>query len=226
MDTSRTTDFRQLAIAAAGGISSQAIYALVWKIIESVGLSGYVLDFGAGTGDLTRSLLASRRFANICGADALPRPKDLPAEVRWIQSDLNDPIEAGPFDVILGVEVIEHLENPRAVFRSLARMLKPGGALVLTTPNQESLRSYAALIAGGHFAGFLGASYPAHITALLRLDLERICAESGFTRPTFLFSNRGGVPKAPHILWQQILGPLARGRLFSDNVAMVAKRRA
>ena len=48
-------------------------------------------------------------------------------------------------------------------------------------PNQESIRSYAGLIFAGHFTHFLGACYPAHITALLRLDLARLCAESGFT---------------------------------------------
>ena len=37
-------------------------------------------------------------------------------------------------------------------------------------PNQESIRSYAGLIFAGHFTHFLGACYPAHITALLRMD--------------------------------------------------------
>jgi 2-polyprenyl-3-methyl-5-hydroxy-6-metoxy-1,4-benzoquinol methylase len=223
---SQDIDFRGLAISRAEGRSSDVIYGLVFKIIDAFDLKGRALDFGAGRGNLTRSLLASRRFISICGADALPRPEDLPPDVGWIQGDLNHSLRAESFDVIFSVEVVEHLENPRAVFRSFFDLLKPGGALVLTTPNQESLRSYAALMGGGHFALFLGASYPAHITALLRLDFVRICEETGFSEPMFFYTDVGGIPKAPHIYWQRILGRVARGRLFSDNVALVATRLA
>lgn len=38
-------------------------------------------------------------------------------------------------DVILSVEVIEHLENPWHHFREVKRVLKPGGVLILTIPN-------------------------------------------------------------------------------------------
>ena len=40
-------------------------------------------------------------------------------------------------DVVLGSEVIEHVPSPRAFVRTLRAMLKPGGVLVLTTPNGE-----------------------------------------------------------------------------------------
>ena len=45
------------------------------------------------------------------------------------------------FDVILLVEVIEHLENHRIALSELARILKPGGVLILTTPNIMRLNS-------------------------------------------------------------------------------------
>ncbi len=41
------------------------------------------------------------------------------------------------------MEVIASLENPRAVFREFARLLRPNGVLLLTMPNQESLRAYS-----------------------------------------------------------------------------------
>ena len=37
----------------------------------------------------------------------------------------------GSFDAIISTEVIEHLENPRAVFREFARLVRPGGRLLL-----------------------------------------------------------------------------------------------
>ena len=85
----------------------------------------------------------------------------------------------------------------------------------------RSARMQACLVFGGHHAAFLGASYPAHITALLRLDLVRICAETGFTRPEFFYSNYGGIPRLPSISWQSVSFGLLRNRLFSDNIGML-----
>ena len=93
-------------------------------------------------------------------------------------------------------------------------------------PNQESIRSYAGLIFAGHFTHFLGACYPAHITALLRLDLTRLCAESGFTPPVFRFTDDGAIPKLARVHWQQVSFGLLRGRLFSDNLCLVTRAAA
>jgi 2-polyprenyl-3-methyl-5-hydroxy-6-metoxy-1,4-benzoquinol methylase len=126
----------------------------------------------------------------------LPRPCDQADTVRWIQADLNAPLPCrdGSFDAIVSTEVIEHLENPRAVFREFARLLRPGGELLLTTPNQESIRSLASLIVRGHHVAFLEESYPAHLTALLRRDLMRLCSEAGFDAPRFRYTDAGAVP--------------------------------
>ena len=104
----------------------------------------------------------------------------MPNEIEWIQADLNAPLPCpdASFDAIISTEVIEHLENPRAVFREFSRLLRPGGHLLLTTPNQESIRSLASLIVRGHHVAFLDESYPAHLTALVRRDMERLCLEA------------------------------------------------
>lgn len=51
------------------------------------------------------------------------------------------PYDDASFDVVLLIEVIEHLENHRAALGELARILKPGGVLILTTPNIMRLNS-------------------------------------------------------------------------------------
>jgi 2-polyprenyl-3-methyl-5-hydroxy-6-metoxy-1,4-benzoquinol methylase len=140
---------------------------------------------------------------------------------------LNDEVEIGrSFDIVICSEVIEHLENPRQVLRSIHRLLRPGGTLVMTMPNQESIRSALAFLMRGHFVAFLGNSYPAHITALLRMDLERICAETHFEPPEFFYANYGGIPKLPRITWQQVSFGLCRGRRFSDTVGFITRRSA
>ena len=51
------------------------------------------------------------------------------------------PYEDASFDVVLLVEVVEHLENHRIAIGELARILKPAGVLILTTPNIMRLSS-------------------------------------------------------------------------------------
>jgi 2-polyprenyl-3-methyl-5-hydroxy-6-metoxy-1,4-benzoquinol methylase len=215
---------RRLAAEASRGISSGPSYELAWRLLATRGHPGRILEFGAGTGNFARRLLAERVVSEMTCADILPRPDDLPAGIDWMGADLNLPLAVpeASFDTIVCIEVIEHLENPRAVFREFHRVLRPGGAVILTTPNQESLRSLASLVLGRHFAAFLGASYPAHITALLERDLRRICAETGFESPRFDFTNTGRIPKFTRHRWPRGF----RGRWFSDNFGLLAFKSA
>ena len=216
------------AAMASGGASTEPIYRAVLSLTKALSLSGDVLDFGAGTGAMIERLLASGFTGTLTGTDIVPRPIGIPDGIRWLASDLNEPLSlpTSSFDAIIATEVIEHLENPRAAFREFHRLLRPGGTLVVTTPNQESVRSLVALLARGHFVDFLDGSYPAHITALVRKDFERIAAEAGFEQPSFFYTDDGGVPRLPTVTWQAVSFGLLRGRFFSDNLLVVAHRDA
>lgn len=220
-------EHRLRAAKISGGISSNAIYATVERLIVSMDIGGAALDFGAGIGNFTRRLVAMDRFASVSAADAMGKPQNL-GSVSWIEQDLNEPIEGYDqmFDVVFAIEVIEHLENPRATMRQIARVLRPGGTAIVTTPNNESLRSLIALLIRGHYAAFGADSYPAHITALLRKDLTRIFQEGYFSSPAFYFSDDGGIPGRPALHWQKISLGLLRGLRFSDNLIAAAEKLA
>lgn len=96
---------------------------------------------------------------------------------------------------------------------------------MITTPNNESLRSLVALVIRGHYAAFGAASYPAHITALLRKDLSRIFSEIGLAEPEFYFTDQGTIPGRP-LKWQSISLGLLRGMRFSDNLMAVGMKSA
>jgi glycosyltransferase involved in cell wall biosynthesis/SAM-dependent methyltransferase len=69
------------------------------------------------------------------------------------------PYPDGHFSTVLCCELLEHLPNdPMFMMSEINRILKPGGHLVLTTPNITSLRAVAAIL-GGYHPGF----FPAYI---------------------------------------------------------------
>jgi 2-polyprenyl-3-methyl-5-hydroxy-6-metoxy-1,4-benzoquinol methylase len=220
-------EHRVRAAATSGGISNEPIYAAVLAEVARLRADA-VLDFGAGIGQLTRRLLDGRCHRSVTGADILSRPPNLPDAAAWIQQDLNAPLARpdATFDLVLAVEVIEHLENPRALARDWYRLLRPGGTLIVTAPNNESWRSLLALLLRGHFIAFTDPSYPAHITALLRQDVRRLLAEAGFTEIRLRFTDNGSVPKLPWITWQQLGGRFFRGVRYSDNLIAIARKPA
>ncbi len=209
-----------------GGLSAATLYDFVLREIARLDLRGRILEAGAGQGLLTPRLARSDRVVTC--ADLLPRPATLPENIAWLQADLNEPLPlpAGSFDAIVCTEVIGYLENPHALFREFYRLLGAGGTLLLTMPNQESLRSYACLLLDGHFTAFRRDDHPGYITPLLRLDFERLCAHSGFSPPEFRYTDSGSLPKFPRSTWQQVFFGLPRGRLFSDNILVHAQKEA
>jgi 2-polyprenyl-3-methyl-5-hydroxy-6-metoxy-1,4-benzoquinol methylase len=214
------------AAEASGGISSDAIYAAIEQVIGDKDLHGAVLDYGAGVGHLTRRLLELHRFDSVTGADLMGCADQLVGRVRWIQHDLSHslPNRDEEFDLVVAAEVIEHLENPRFTVREIFRLLKDGGWAILTTPNNESLRALLALVLRGHFVAFGDTCYPAHITAVLRKDLNRIFLEAGFCAPQFSFTREGGVPGIPSLKWQTVGLGMLRGLRFCDTIIAAARK--
>jgi SAM-dependent methyltransferase len=159
------------------------------------------------------------------GVDAVRYP-GYPSDAEFYRADLDGALGLPDAlaDVVLAVEVIEHLENPRAFVRELTRLARPGGWVVVTTPNQLSLLSLATLVRKQRFAAFQDVDYPAHLTALLPVDLVRVAGECGLRDVAVEFSGRGRIP------WTGRHYPAWLGRRFpracSDNVLLLARRPA
>ena len=127
----------------------------------------------------------------------------------------------GVADVVTAVETIEHVENPRAFARELTRLCRPGQWVVVTTPNQLSLLSKLTLVLRNEFNAFRASSYPAHLTALLEVDLRRIASECGWTDVTIRYTGEGRIPGTSRHYpgWLSRLFP----RALSDNIALAAR---
>jgi 2-polyprenyl-3-methyl-5-hydroxy-6-metoxy-1,4-benzoquinol methylase len=205
------------------GTSDNAIYAMVANALSRRGVSGgRLVDVGCGRAQLWRML--SSRFDDYCGLDAV-RYDGFPQDAEFRQVDLDAPewpLHDGDADVVTAVETIEHLENPWAFVRSLARIVKPGGWIVVTTPNQLSVLSLATLVVKRRFSAFQDAMYPAHRTALLESDLQRMARAAGLEEIDFAHSHHGRLPLAgwhyPAFLARQF------PRALSDNVLLIGRR--
>jgi SAM-dependent methyltransferase len=207
---------------SAGSTGDRAVYHMVGKAIAARHRGGGTLiDVGCGRANLlpfVRSLCD--RYV---GVDVV-RNEYLPAGVEFIAANLDResievPADSG--DIVVAVETIEHLENPRALVRELVRLAKPGGLVFVTTPNQLSLLSLLTLAVKQQFSQFQERPglYPAHLTALLEIDLVRIANESRLIQIETHWSNHGRVPlTARH--WPCFCG----GRLFSDNIMITGRK--
>ena len=102
-----------------------------------------VLDAGCGWGTTFTAL--ERSGYRVVGADISRRALeslDRPDRTLAV-ADLTRPLPAGidPFDAVLALDVIEHLDDDRAAVARLARLVRPGGVLVLSVPALPDLFS-------------------------------------------------------------------------------------
>jgi 2-polyprenyl-3-methyl-5-hydroxy-6-metoxy-1,4-benzoquinol methylase len=204
------------------GRSHQRIYLTVAAVLAERGASGTLADIGCGTGALWEALRG--RFQSCVGVDAV-RYDGLPGDVDFHAADLDArslPLPDAGVDAAAAVEVIEHLENPRAFVRELVRIVRPGGWVVVTTPNQLSALSLLTLAVKGRFSAFQDEAYPAHRTALLEIDLRRILTECGLRDLAVVYTRLGRLPLSGRHYPDAVAG--LAPRWLSDNIVIVGRR--
>ena len=109
---------------------------------------GKVLDFPMGGGRQSWELVSLGY--HVVGADLFPRA-DGRRQLPCVCADANCPFpfKDASFDYVLSCEGIEHLENQAGFIRECARVLKPGGSLLLTTPNVMHLHARLSYLLAG-----------------------------------------------------------------------------
>jgi len=144
-----------------------------------------ILDCGAGTGAWTAALQA-RGYRGVhaidldaasFGASAAFAPVDLNSTFSDAVANAFGP---KPFDLITAIEVVEHLERPSLFLRQCRKLLAPGGALLLTSPNPESAPARLMFLATGRLRHFDRHGDPTHITPMFPALLARIAPGCGF----------------------------------------------
>lgn len=157
-----------------------------------------VLDVGCGTGWFAAGLQRAAPDADVYGLDLstgmLGRAREAGAD-NLIQGDATSlPMADQSIDVVVGRGVLHHLPDPTAALSEWRRVLKPGGALVLSSEPTPTVEEHGAVLVKGllMLPGFRGgmaeedefwelAAMAANLHTFTHGELSTLCHEAGFT---------------------------------------------
>jgi len=117
-----------------------------------------ILDIGCGGGLLCEPM--TRLGAKVTGVDALERnvktakthAQQMELDIDYRHGTIEQMVESGenPFDVVLNMEVIEHVANPPEFMKDCGSMVRPGGLMICSTINR-TFKAFAFAIVGAEY---------------------------------------------------------------------------
>jgi len=166
-----------IQIHADTGVHEEAA-ELVKKIFPA---GTTVLDVGAGAGAFSKRL--TDLGYSVTALDVDPQkwiPKDIPFLILDIDKGIKGSVN-NTYDSVCCLEVIEHVENPWNLLREIYSVTKPGGYLLLSTPNITSFCSRALFFLTGRFHQFndFDLSY-GHISPINAFELQHAATSVGW----------------------------------------------
>ncbi len=128
------------------------------------GLEGLrVLDAGCGGGLLSEGMAA--RGARVTGIDLAPqalavarehaRQSGLEIDYREIAAETLAEEQAGSYDLVTCLEMLEHVPDPAAIVRACGQMVRPGGHVIFSTINRTPRAWALAIVAAEHLLGMV-----------------------------------------------------------------------
>ena len=157
------------------------------------GLAGKkVLDVGCGGGILSESM--ARRGADVTGID-LGTENLKAAALHAEQSALHEtlryqhiPVEelaktqAGQFDVVTCMEMLEHVPDPSSIVQACFELLAPGGVCVLSTINRNPKSYLFAIVGAEYVLRLLDRGTHDYAKFITPAELDKMAIDAGFTR--------------------------------------------
>lgn len=163
-----------------------------------------VLDLGCGNGSLTH-IIAQQGY-DVVGLDSSEQgitiaQQSFP-ECKFIEADIYNPAPSdllNTFDIVIGVEVIEHLLFPKELVRYAQQCLKPGGCLILSTPYHGYLKNLLIALTNKMDEHFTVLWDMGHVKFFSVATLTALLKAEGYQEIEFKFAGR-----LPY-LWKSML---------------------
>jgi SAM-dependent methyltransferase len=208
-------------MASAGTSMDEIVEAALVAAHPEPGLRW--LDIGCGRGDLLRKIRDEWQPADLQGIDPIDwLDDDLREDVSFHTIAAEDAAELPAADRVLLIEVIEHLEAPWSALRQAARLVAPGGRIVVSTPNLGTLRNRLELGLRGGLTSFRPDNQP-HISPALPHVTSRILADEGLSVQAPSFAGSDVVSLTKGRVWPKSLR-LRYPALASVSVVISARR--
>lgn len=187
-----------------------------------------LLDVGCGTAALLVRL-RERGYTNLLGLDIdPPGPMD---KIVFHAVDLDSgrwPLDDNSVDFAFAVEIVEHIENMGALLNELQRVLKPGGRVLVTSPNLHSVEARLRLLLQGRLKQFDDIGDPTHIFPLFYFPFSTLVARHEFSIAKFWgFPATGNSPTSRRAL--TMMSSIARlfglrGKPDGDQICLLLER--
>jgi 2-polyprenyl-3-methyl-5-hydroxy-6-metoxy-1,4-benzoquinol methylase len=156
-------------------------YGSHMQILGAIQPHTRVLDLGCSQGLLAGPLAAKQ--VHVTGVD-LGAPAGVSEQLQsYYRHDLEQPLalpEGRSFDYVVVADVIEHLQQRAELLRSARCHLKPGGRLIISTPNIAIWFYRLSLLAGRFEYGPRGVLDETHLHLFTRTTFRREIERSGF----------------------------------------------
>jgi 2-polyprenyl-3-methyl-5-hydroxy-6-metoxy-1,4-benzoquinol methylase len=158
------------------------------RLLALAGSPKQVLDVGCSSGYLARRL--AERGATVVGIDNDEQAAEEARAVceQVLVGDVESmelPFPQHSFDVVLCGDVVEHLRDPEAFLARVRPLLRPGGRLVLTTPNVANWAMRLGLLAGRWRYTDRGILDRTHTHFFTKKTLEQTLERAGYTIVAF-----------------------------------------
>jgi len=162
----------------------------VLAVIEGEGaVGGRLLDVGAGKGEFALAAASAGWEVSVVEPSREATAGLAESGIEVFNCAFEDFDGGADFDCLTMLDVIEHTRNPRAVIAKAASCLRPGGLMIVLTPDGASVIRRAALALARLSPALAGLLkylyYPPHFCYLSRRTLSRFAAESGLCTPAF-----------------------------------------
>lgn len=173
---------------------------VVFSLLPAAERAVRVLDVGCGNG-FWAGRLAAMGF-QVTGIDLSPTGIEaahaafpgVRFEVLEAAGDLCERLGEKPFDVVLSLEVVEHLYGPMEWALACFRALKPGGRLICSAPYHGFLKNLSISLVNGWDRHFTPNWEGGHIKFWSRRTLTRLLARAGFGVGEMKFRGAGRIP--------------------------------